>query len=779
MGVLAAVLAPFVLAGAAPWLARRTAAAGWLLALLPAALFLFFAAQLPAVAAGALRVSWAWAPELGVHLSFLVDGLSLLFALLITGIGALVLVYAGGYLAGSPALPRLYAYLLLFLGSMLGVVLADNLLLLVVFWEATSVSSYLLIGLHHEKAESRAAAWQALVVTFLGGQALLVAVLLLGFAAGTMEASALVAAGDVVRDHPLYLAILVLVLGGAFTKSAQVPFHFWLPDAMVAPTPVSAYLHSATMVKAGVYLLARLAPVLGGTPAWTTTLVLVGGATAVVGAVVAIEQRALKRILAYATVSALGIMVLLIGLGTAAAATALVVFLLGHALYKGALFLVVGAVDHQVGAPHVPEVGGLGRYMPWTAAAALAAGLSMAGLPPFFGFIGKELAYDAALAGAAGAAVSPGAAWLPLLVAPALVAAFALLVGAAAIVALAPFVGALTPAREPGAPAPHEAGASLLLVPALLAAAGVMAGLAPGLAAGWLVAPAVAAIRPGEAAPPLALWHGFNLPLLLSGVSLAAGVGVYLLRPRLAAAVAALGGARWGAGRGYERLDAGLRRLAAVQTRVLQSGYLPRYVLFAAATTVALPAAALLLAGDVPLPRGFLEARPFEAGIAGLILTAALVAAAARSLILVIIALAVVGFGVAILFVLFGAPDLAMAQFLVETLTVVLFVLIFFRLRKPAAAGRRAMRVRDAVVALAGGAVVTVLVYGATQLQLHPAISSHFVELSAAEGHGRNVVNLILMDFRALDTLGEIIVLAAAGVGVYALLRLRPGADRP
>jgi multicomponent Na+:H+ antiporter subunit A len=349
--MLFAVLSAFAASIVAPWVYWINGrAAGWLLAAVPFGLTMYFALFIAATASGnVFSLSYDWAPSLGIKFSFLLDGLSLLFTILISGVGALVVIYSAVYLAGNPYLGRFYAYILMFMGSMLGLVLADNLITLFVFWELTSLSSYLLIGFDHDQETTRAAALQALLVTSGGGLALLAGFLLIGDIAGSMELSSLLRSGDVIRAHPLYAWVVLLVCVGAFTKSAQVPFHFWLPNAMVAPTPVSAYLHSATMVKAGVYLLARLTPILGGTETWMIALMTAGATTMIVGAFLALRQTDLKLILAYLTVSALGILVLFIGLGTSEAIVAAIVFLLGHALYKGALFLVVGIVDHETG----------------------------------------------------------------------------------------------------------------------------------------------------------------------------------------------------------------------------------------------------------------------------------------------------------------------------------------------------------------------------------------------------------------------------------------------
>jgi multicomponent Na+:H+ antiporter subunit A len=764
--MLASVLSGIVLALLAPALARvaRTAA-GCLLAMLPAGLTVYFLSLIGPTGAGSpTRESYLWVPSLGVTLSFYADSLALLFALLITGIGALVFIYAGGYLAGHHHLGRFYSYLLLFMASMLGVVLADNVITLFVFWELTSLSSYLLIGFNHERTAARSAALQALLVTGLGGLALLAGLLLLGHAGGTMELSQLSERADAVRGHALYLPILLLILAGAFTKSAQFPFHFWLPSAMEAPTPVSAYLHSATMVKAGVYLLARLSPVLGGTDLWKLLLMPVGAATLLVGSVLALCQTDLKLLLAYSTVAALGVLVLLLGIGTTAAAHAVVVYLLAHACYKGTLFLVAGAVDHEAGTRDVTRLAGLFRVMPITALAAGLAALSMAGVPPFLGFIAKELLLEATLAGPAALGVTAAA-----------VTGGALLVTAAAMVGVAPFLG------QPITPRPaHEAAWSLWIGPLLLAGGGLSLGLWPGSIDRALLGSAASALRGDAAAMKLALWHGWTLMLALSAVTLGCGVVLFVNRTMLSSLGLIIEPAgRWGPARWYALALDGLHKLARLQTRLLQSGYLRYYLLSVLVVLVLLAILTGVRYGPEVFAYGLgrpdhTDIRFYEAGLAVMIVAASLMSVLSRSRFAAIGGLGMVGYAVALLFVLFGAPDLAMTQFLIETLTVILFVLVFYHLPGFARLSSGASRLRDGIVALTVGALMTVLVLVTGRVQMHEPISRYYADQSQPAAHGRNIVNVILVDFRALDTLGEISVLALAGIGVYALLKLRP-----
>lgn len=746
----------------APLLYRlRPSAAGRLLALLPAGFFLYFVALVRSLEAGkALTASFAWVPGLDFHLSFYVDGLSLLLALIISGIGTLVTIYAESYLAGDPLRGRFYAYLLLFMTSMLGVVLSGNVLALFVFWELTSLSSYLLIGFYHHQEDSRGAALQALLVTGAGGMALLAGLLLLGQVGGSYELRTLLLRGEEVRSGPLYPLLLGLVLVGAFTKSAQFPFHFWLPGAMVAPAPVSAYLHAATMVKAGVYLLARLSPVLGGTGEWQFLLPLGGVLTMGMGAFLALLQEDLKLLLAYSTVSVLGILVLLIGLDTTLSMQAAMVLLVVHALYKGALFLAAGAIDHATGTREISRLGGLVRFMPITTAALALAAFSMAGFPPLLGFISKELLYEAKLqAGSAAPFVTTAG-----------VLANVFLVAGAGVLSVPFLFGRGLSVPRP----PHEVPVGLWLGPALLAGLGLVIGLWPGLIDRTLVAPAVEAIRAQPTEVRLALWHGLNPVLLLSSGTILAGAGVFLLRHRVQQGgrwMAGLG--RWGPARWYAVGLSGLDGLARVQTRWLQGGPLRQHVGIVLITTLGLVGWTFSgQLGGIHLPGWPPQVRTYEGMVVLMILGGIVATARASSRLTAVVALGVVGYGVALLYILFGAPDLAMTQFAIETLTVILFVLVFPRLPRFTLRSRPWQRGRDLVLALLAGAMMTGLVLAVVVRPFQSRLSPFFAENSVPLAQGRNIVNVILVDFRGIDTLGEITVLAVAALGVYALLKL-------
>lgn len=756
--MLIAVLAPFVAAGFAPLLVRLLGdRAGLVLALVPAATFAWLLAQLHLVTPGLLE-STPWVPGLDVALDFALDGLSMLFALLISGIGTLIVLYAGGYLRGHPRLGRFFLFLMMFMGAMLGLVLADNVVTLFVFWELTSLASYLLVGFESERAPARRAALQALLVTGAGGLALLAGLLLLADAGGSWRITDLTLAGPWVQDDPLYRPILILVVLGCFTKSAQWPFHSWLPGAMQAPTPVSAYLHSATMVKAGVYLLARLAPALGGTPEWLWLLTGIGGLTMLMGGVFALLETDLKLLLAWTTVSGLGTLVFLLGPAHEPGVKAAMAFLLVHALYKGALFMAAGNVDHEAGTRDLTKLGGLMRAMPVTFAAAALACVSMAGLPLGLGWVAKELIGAAKIALSDDYGVTVAAATLGNM----------MLFALAAIVALVPFTGRAGEAAERA----HEAPWPMLAGPVVLAVLGMVFGMAPHLVADSLLAPATTAVTGRKAALDIVLFKGVDWKFLLTLATFAAGAGLFLLWRRFASAWRAQLNPplSHGPDAGYDRALEGIARFAGWQTRVLQPGLLHRYMA-ASFAVVALAVAASLTRGELRLAVGIEGGRLIEWAVFALTGAAALVTAFATTRLLAVIALGVVGLGVAMIFMLFGAPDLAITQFSVETLVVVIMALVLIRLpgfRLSGPAGRPGWP--EAAIAAATGTMVAVLLLAVLAEPFDPRLSEWFARTALPQAFGHNVVNVILVDFRALDTLGEIVVVCSAALAGLAAI---------
>ena len=773
--MLVAILSGFILAFLVPQLSRALNACamggkiGWCLAVLPAILFGYFLTFWPAVTGGeVLYYQYAWIPSLDINLSLMLDGLSLMFALLITGIGTFIFIYAGQYLHGHKDMHKLLMYLLAFMAAMLGLVLSSNLIAMFVFWELTSFTSYLLIGFNHEQEKARKAALQGFFITVAGGLALMTGLILLGTIGGSFEISELLAQGTSLQDNPLFLAMMGLILLGAFTKSAQTPFHFWLPNAMAAPTPVSAYLHSATMVKAGIYLMARLQPMMAGFEPWTITLSLFGGVTMTLGAIMAVCSTDLKRILAYSTVMALGTLTMLIGIGTPHALEAAMVFLLAHALYKGALFMAAGTLDHVTGTKDVRDLAGLRKYMPYTALFTTVAALSLAGIPPLFGFIAKELMFSGAL----GSAKLAG-----LLTTLCLITAICI-VAASALVAIKPFYGAYKTTPK----TPHEAPWSMRLGFSVLALLSLVLGLVPSLISPLLQAASLAiqkqaihdeAVTQGQL--ELALWHGFNLPLLLSATALGCGALLYRywykVREPLTKGIDFLA---YGPERSYERMMQGLVWIADKQTRVLQNGYMANYILTILLTTIALLTYVFWSENAFVYSLSFAGVRFYEVVIALLMMVSAIYACVTCLRLGSVAALGVLGFVMAMVYVFFSAPDLAITQILVETLTVIMLVLVLFRLPRFQELSSRWVRVRDATVAGVFGVLVTMMLLTVYQTALPgERISDYLAANSYVLAHGRNIVNVILVDFRALDTLGEIFVLALAAIGVNAMIRFR------
>ncbi len=761
MTILVSILSVFAAAMLAPALTRRRpAAAGYWIALLPSGLAVYFVRLLLVTPSGGQVVSFPWAPSLGLACSFNADGLSLFFAVLITGIGALVVIYSGGYLSGHPHLGRFYGWLLTFMAAMLGVAFSDNLLLLYVFWELTSVSSYMLIGFDHEDKTARAAALQALLVTVLGGVALLAGAVLLGIAGGSLEISILLSRRELLLSSPLFLPALMLILLGAFAKSAQFPFHFWLPNAMAAPAPVSTYLHSAAMVKAGIYLLARLSPALGGNDAWTYIVGGVGLATLLLGGYLAISQTDLKLLLAYSTISALGLLTMLIGLGTPHALEAAIVFLLAHALYKGALFLVAGGVDHETGTRDIRKLGGLSQAMPKTTASAAIAALSMGGVLPLFGGIAKEMTYEVALK-------------FGLWITAAVVAGGIFFFFIAASVAFGPFWVSTRQTEPQKLPEHiHEAPFCMWASTMVLASFSLGLGIIPQRIAAPLAAPAASAATGNTTVLELSLWHGVNPALVLSIFTILSGIALYAVHGHVRR-IAGKISISWGPDAAYGSILSIMNAAATGLTRVLQSGRLRYYIIIIVITLVGLAGIPLLGHGGMHWPSDEFNPHPSELGLAALIVVATIMAVRSRSLLGAVAALGAVGYSVAMIYLTYGAPDLAMTQFLIETLTVILFVLVFYRLPHFKDVGSRSARYGSACIALLGGGLITALVLLAAGIQLHHPISGYFMDAALSGAHGRNLVNIILVDFRGLDTLGETTVLGIAAVGVYAVIKLK------
>ncbi|HSO18953.1 MAG TPA: hydrogen gas-evolving membrane-bound hydrogenase subunit E, partial [Desulfosarcina sp.] len=731
---------------------------------LPLLLFAGLCTIWPRIVDGAVySLEWSWMPSLDVMLQFRIDGLSLLFSLIVTGSGLLVTLFAASYMAGHPHTPRFFVFLQAFTLSMLGIVTADNLLLMFVFWECTTIFSYLLIGFDHENAATRDSAKQAILVTGAGGLVLLVGILLLPMAGVPLSPSQWMASDHQIRQHPLYGAIFITILLGAMTKSAQVPFHFWLPNAMCAPTPISAFLHAATMVKAGIYLLMRFHPLLGGTPIWMGSLVVIGGLTAIWGAVLSLGPTDLKRMLAYTTIMALGILTMFLGGDNTATATAAATFLLVHALYKAALFLAVGSIDHQAGTRKLDRLGGLWRAMPVTALAVGTATMSMAGFPLFFGFIGKEIMYQGALTEEM---FSHFATTIALI-------ANSLMTAVAGIIMIGPFAG-----RRPE----HLAGVEetpwpMRLGPGIMGGLCLLFGLIPWWVSTNLIEPAVGAFFPVDEQLHLAIFHGFNMPLLLSIVTLTLGALIYGARRTLQSLLAAaMDRIPVTAQRSYDASVNLFLKTAHLATQGLQNGSLHRYLLttiavFTLTTAVVWSLNAGPAFGSLQLPN-----LPLSHWLLAGVMTAAVgVVVAARSRVLAVCALGMVGGGAAIVFLVYGAPDLALTQLLVETLTLIIVSIVLLRLPAidGAAASRAPKRWMDGLVAAGTGTLIAALSMATTTGDIDRRLTAFFEHNSYIAAHGRNIVNVILVDFRSLDTLGEITVVATAGLAGYALIARR------
>jgi multicomponent Na+:H+ antiporter subunit A len=737
---------------------------GLILSIIPLLFFaLFLHANLLISDQEVVVLKSAWGLVKGAAFSFRLDGLSLLFGLLISGIGILVLVYSSTYMKGHPSTGRFFMLLTLFMAAMLGLVFSENLIVLFVFWELTSVISFLLIGFDNHLAKARKAALQAFLLTGLGGLALLFAILLVGDIAGTFQISELLNQRTLIIEHSYYPLIFLLVALSVFTKSAQFPLHFWLPGAMNAPTPVSAYLHSATMVNAGVFLLLRVNPFLGDTWLWQIIFPLAGSATMLVGALLSFGEYDLKRILAFTTISALGMMVLLIGLDTDDSIKATLVFFVVHGLYKGALFMIAGYVDKLTGTRDIRVLGRLWKPMGMVAWASVLALLSMAGLPPMLGFVGKELIYGAKVD-----ALYLGEVTLVLGM-----LANAIMVGISIYLLYHLFWPKKGLEKECVIHEKYQKASQLKLGPVLLAALSLILGLMPDKLSHYLTN-ALYFIRSTEMDIHLSLWHGFNFVFALSVLTVLMGIVIFLNRQRVVKHVGRLVGFLNKNLYLPDVFENGLQyyvKLASSYTDRIQHGYHRYYLKTFFLITVMLVTVGMVYLAGAEFDLDISKVKWHIVTLLVIMGFGAFLAVVSNSRISAILALGVVGFGIGLLYLFYGAVDLAITQFLVETLIMVIFVLVIYYLPRFAVLSTASSRWRDVLIAALVGVFVTVVVLKARFINLNEPISDFFKENSLSLAHGRNIVNVILVDFRALDTLGEITVLALAAGGVVALLR--------
>lgn len=788
-----AILAPFIMAIFVPLFRKKAASihTGWFVLVLPIILFALFLQYLPVTMDNRfVSESVPWIPSLGIDFTAYVDGLSLLFALLITGIGSLVVLYSIYYLdKQKEKLHLFYVYLLLFMGAMLGVVLSDNLMTLYMFWEFTSISSFLLIAYWFNRERSRYGALKSMLITVFGGLMMLGGFLVLSLMGGTFSIRELAAQAPELNSHPLFLLALVLVLLGAFTKSAQFPFYIWLPDAMEAPTPVSAYLHSATMVKAGIYLVARLSPIFAFSGYWFWIISAVGLFTMAWASFNAVKQTDLKGILAFSTVSQLGLIMSLLGLGAAslhvdslddnlytAAIIAAVFHLINHATFKGSLFMVVGIIDHETGTRDIRKLGGLMSLMPVTFTLSVIGAFSMAGLPPFNGFLSKEMFLKSTVEILSFHLfnVSTWAMLFPVLAWIGSVFTFVY----SMIIVFRVFTGPLQ--KEKLERTPHEAPVGMLISPAILALLVIVFGLFPNILSYSLIQPAAAAIIPSvlpegeQFYVNIYFWHGVTPELLMTIGVIAVGIVLYKLLPKWIGV--------------YDRfpskvtlnqfynaaLYASERGSNAITTSYM-TGFIRSYLMYIFAFFIALLGLTLWIKdafsfdASTAAPIGVYEVA-LMIGLIGAVATILM----ARSRLTSIISLGAVGYTVSLFFVIFRAPDLALTQLVIETVSTALFLLCFYHLPKLSRHEEtRRFQVGNALIAAGVGLLVTLIGISAHSTKLFASINEYYIENTYKKAGGENMVNVILVDFRGFDTLFEICVLAVAALGIYGLIKLR------
>ncbi|MDQ0270888.1 Na+/H+ antiporter subunit A [Cytobacillus purgationiresistens] len=778
-----AIIAPFLLAVFVPILYKhmKKVHTGWFVLPLPILLFAYFVSFISTTSnKQTVTESFSWISALGIDFTAKVDGLGLLFTLLITGIGALVVLYSIYYLSkDTEKLNTFYVYLLLFMGAMLGVVLSDNLIVLYLFWELTSFSSFLLIGYWYDREKSRYGAQKSMIITVFGGLAMLGGIILLYIMTGTFSITEIIAQSDVILSHPLFVPALLCFLLGAFTKSAQFPFHIWLPDAMEAPTPVSAYLHSATMVKAGIYLVARMSPVFAEHSLWLWLIAGFGLVTLFWGSFSAVKQTDLKSILAFSTVSQLGLIMSLLGIGAAAlhfdnidpalftvATTAAVFHLINHATFKGSLFMVVGIVDHETGTRDIRKLGGLMNLMPITFTIAIIGAFSMAGLPPFNGFLSKEMFFTGMLS-----ILNMDFNWGILFPVGAWIASVFTFIYSMIIV-FKTFTGKYQP--EKLEKKPHEAPIGMLISPIILASLVIIFGFFPNILSNSVLEPALQTIMPGFAFDVhIGFWHGFNAELLMTIGVVVVGILLYLTLSKWRS-VYGIFPEKLALNRFYDNGLDWMQKGSHSLTNSYMSGSIRNYLAYMFSFIIILLTATLFGKDAFAVnTENVADIGPHEVILASMIAIASVAIMFTKTRITSIILTGTIGYLVSLFFVIFRAPDLALTQLVIETISVSLFLLCFYHLPKKLTDDPVSFKVRNAIIAVGVGAVVTLIALSAHSNKLFDSISQYYIENTYSEAAGGNMVNVILVDFRGFDTMFEITVLGIAALGIYGLIKLR------
>ena len=786
-----AVLAPFALTIFVPFFYKyfRKIHTGWFILLLPVLLFTYFLQYLSQIQNGSsIYRSLNWIPSLGINFNVKVDGLGLLFALLITGIGALVVLYSIYYLSkDKEQLHTFYVYLLLFMGAMLGVVLSDNLIVLYMFWEFTSFSSFFLIGYWYHREKSRYGAQKSMLITVFGGLSMLGGILLLYAMTGTFNISEIVSNLEGLSQHSLFIPTMILFLLGAFTKSAQFPFHIWLPDAMEAPTPVSAYLHSATMVKAGIYLVARLSPIFAVSSVWLWVVSLVGIFTLFWGSFNAVKQTDLKSILAFSTVSQLGLIMSLLGAGAAAlhyghdenlflvSTVAAVFHLINHATFKGSLFMVVGIVDHETGTRDIRKLGGLMTFMPITFTIAVIGSFSMAGLPPFNGFLSKEMFFTGMLRFLkmdifhldTWGILFPVLAWIA--------SVFTFIYSM--VLVFRTFTGKYQP--EKLEKKPHEAPIGMLIPPIILASLVIIFGFFPNILSKTLIEPVTTNILPSllneleRYEVHISFWHGPNPELYMTiGVIL---FGILLFKTEAKwRKIYRLFPERLTLNKLYDGLLSFMETSFYSVTRSYMTGFIRTYLVYIFIFFIGILSFTLWTKDAFTINvKDSSNIGIYELLLSIVIILGSVTILFAKSRLTAIIALGSVGYTVSLFFVVFRAPDLALTQLVIETVSVALFLLCFYHLPKLKREERMRFKLNNAIISIGVGVVVTLIAISAHSTKFFSSISEYYVENTYKEAGGENMVNVILVDFRGFDTLFEICVLAIAALGIYGMIKLR------